>query len=115
MAHRVLSVALLVAPITALSYDPARSLAPLHRLLLQRTVQTQTVYLTDFHDEAKAQWLANYLDPQAPVWKSNCGRPMLRSCVCAMAWRFHAIDAMLSPWPRRLDGVEAHEGPRKIT
>ena len=68
MAHRVLSlVALLVAPTTALSYDPARSLAPLHRLLLQRTVQTQTVYLTDFHDEAKAQWLANYLDPQAPM------------------------------------------------
>ena len=33
-----------------------------------------------------------------------------RSCVCAMAWRFHAIDATLSPWPRRLDGVEAHEG-----
>jgi len=32
-----------------------------------------------------------------------------RSCVCAMAWRFHAIDATLSPWPRRLDGVEAHE------
>jgi hypothetical protein len=26
-----------------------------------------------------------------------------------MAWRFHAIDATLSPWPRRLDGVEAHE------
>ena len=35
-----------------------------------------------------------------------------RSCVCAMAWRFHAIDATLSPWPRRLDGVETHEGPR---
>ena len=27
-------------------------------------------------------------------------------CVCAMAWRFHAIDATLSPWPRRLDGVD---------
>ena len=25
-----------------------------------------------------------------------------RSCVCAMAWRFYAIDATLSPWPRRL-------------
>ena len=23
-----------------------------------------------------------------------------------MAWRFHAIDATLSPWPRRLDGVD---------
>ena len=47
------------------------------------------------------------------MWKSNFGRPTpstrccLRSCVCAMAWRFHAIDATLSPW-RRLDGVEAH-------
>ena len=30
-------------------------------------MQTQTVYLTDFHDEAKAQWLANYLDLQAPM------------------------------------------------
>merc|ERR1719487_1115176 len=55
------------------------------------------------------------------VWKSNFGRPTpstrccLRSCVCAMAWRFHAIDATLSPWPRRLDGVEAHEGPRNIS
>jgi hypothetical protein len=29
-----------------------------------------------------------------------------------MAWRFHAIDATLSPWPRRLDGAEVHEGPR---
>ena len=28
-----------------------------------------------------------------------------------MAWRFRAIDATLSPWPRRLDGVEAHSHP----
>ena len=28
-----------------------------------------------------------------------------RSRVCAMAWRSHAIDAMLSLWPRWLDGV----------
>ena len=27
-----------------------------------------------------------------------------------MAWRCYAIDATLCPWPRRLDGVEAHEG-----
>ena len=32
-----------------------------------------------------------------------------------MAWRFYAIDATLSPWQRRLDGVEAHEGPRNIS
>ena len=35
-----------------------------------------------------------------------------RSRVCAMAWRFHAVDATSSPGPRRLDGVGAHEGPR---
>ena len=29
-----------------------------------------------------------------------------------MAWSFQAIDATLSPWPRRLDGVEVHEGPQ---
>ena len=27
----------------------------------------------------------------------------------------HAIDATSSPWPRRLDGAEAHEGPRNIS
>jgi len=59
----MLALALLVTPAAALSND----LLPLQRLLLQRTVQTQTVYLTDFHDEAKGQWLANYLDPQAPL------------------------------------------------
>ena len=37
-----------------------------------------------------------------PVWKSNFGRPTPstrrrpRNCICSMAWRFHAIDA-LSP------------------
>ena len=25
------------------------------------------------------------------------GAPRFRSCVCAMAWRFHAVDATLSP------------------
>ena len=50
------------------------------------------------------------------VRKSNFGRSTpstrccLRSCVCSMAWSFQAIDATLSPRPRRLDGVEVHEG-----
>ena len=34
---------------------------------------------------------------QLAGWKSNFGRPTPLSCVCAMAWRFPAIDAMLSP------------------
>ena len=51
-----------------------------------------------------------------PVWKSNFGRPRcLRSCVCSMAWSFQAIDATLSPRPRRFDGVEVHKGPRNIS
>ena len=55
------------------------------------------------------------------VWKSNFGRPTPsrrycpRNCICSMAWRFYAIDATLSPWPRRLDGVEAHEDSRNIS
>ena len=56
---------------------------------------------------------AGHLPLQALVWKSNFGRPScLCSCVCAMAWNFQAIDATLSPWPRRLDGVEVHKGLR---
>ena len=41
-------------------------------------------------------------DEYDAVWKSNFGRPTpstrccLSSCVCSMAWRFHAIDASLS-------------------
>ena len=38
-------------------------------------------------------------------------RPWACTCVDIMLRRhLHAIDATLSPWPRRLDGVEAHEG-----
>jgi hypothetical protein len=32
-----------------------------------------------------------------------------------MAWSFQAIDATLSPRPRRFDGVEVHKGPRNIS
>ena len=36
-----------------------------------------------------------------PEWKSRAPHAIdatsFRSCVCAMAWRFHAIDAMSSP------------------
>ena len=37
--------------------------------------------------------------------------PMVVNCVEIKLRASHAIDATLSPWPRRLDGVEAHEGP----
>ena len=43
-----------------------------------------------------------------PEWNRISGAPRhRRDVVPAMAWRFHAIDATLSPWPRRLDGVES--------
>ena len=49
------------------------------------------------------------------VWKSNFGSTAHAidptsspNCICSMAWKFYAIDATSSPWPRRLDGVEAH-------
>ena len=46
------------------------------------------------------------------MWKSNFGRPprrCLSSRVCSRAWSFQAIDATLSPSPRRSDGVEVHD------
>ena len=70
------------------------------------------VYLT--HDSAPGRkqhirgWkhrenVKQYYEQHMTVWKSNFGRPtpstryFLRSCVCSMTWRFHAIDATLSP------------------
>ena len=47
--------------------------------------------------------------------KDNDGGFLAATCVEIKCRAPHAIDATLSPWPRRLDGVEAHEGPRKIT
>ena len=49
---------------------------------------------------------------RAPTPSTRC---CLRSCVCSMAWSFQAIDATLSPRPRRFDGVEVHKGPRNIS
>ena len=46
-----------------------------------------------------------------PVWKSNSGAPRHRRCVCAMAWRVHAIDATLSIEPNSLvDSTQAWPG-----
>ena len=43
------------AVVGAFSGRPQRPTLPLLNLLLQRSIQTQVVYLSDFHDEAKAQ------------------------------------------------------------
>ena len=48
------------------------------------------------------------LRPPRPVGRAR--RPRARAGVERRS-RFHAIDATLSQWPRRLDGVEAHKGP----
>ena len=48
---------------------------------------------------------------RAPTPSTRC---RLRSCVCSMAWSFQAVDATLSPRPRRLDGVDVYEGPRTM-
>ena len=45
----------------------------------------------------------------------TCRAPCRRDSVGSMAWSFQAIDATLSPRPRRLDGVDVHEGPRNIS
>ena len=95
------------------------------RVLLSTVLNCSPMRITKKFSGRNALPRGRYRRTAAPepaaVWKSNFGRPTpstrraFRSCVCAMAWRFHAIDATLSPWPRRLDGVEAHEGPRNIS
>ena len=46
------------------------------------------------------------------IYQATSPREDVPACVETKFWAPHAIDATLSPWPRRLDGVEAHEGPR---
>jgi len=68
----------------------ASSLGPLtpslSRFLLQRAVQTQCCYLTEFHDEAKAAWLAGFDDPAAPM-----GAEALSDKECRAV--YHGLDA----------------------
>lgn len=63
--------------------------SPLHRLLLQRSVQTQVVYLTEFHDEVKASWLAEFGAPCAPMEAVRLGRRECRP-------KYHGLDGMAS-------------------
>ncbi len=69
-------------------------------------------------------WLAGDRDPSPDAASGESGDEtaavvdagsLLAALVCVeIKFRApHAIDAMLSPWPRRLDGVEAHEGPHR--
>ena len=44
--------------------------------------------------------------------KDNDGGFLAATCVEIKFRAPHAIDATSDPWPRRLDGVEAHERPR---
>ncbi|KAH8060680.1 hypothetical protein JL722_4793 [Aureococcus anophagefferens] len=63
--------------------------AAFRRLLLQRSVQTQIVYLTDFHDEVKATWLGEYGSPAAPL-----GTVRLSNTECLP--KYHGLDAFSS-------------------
>ncbi|KAJ8598517.1 hypothetical protein CTAYLR_001392 [Chrysophaeum taylorii] len=58
----------------------------LGKLLLQRSVQTQVVYLTEFHDEVKAEWLSTFLSPCAPL-----GTVRLSQRECKP--EYHGLDA----------------------
>jgi len=82
-ARAAASLALLVC---ATAYETPARLVPISRLLLQRTVQTQTMYLSDFHDEAKGEWLAQYLDPKVPL-------DVVRISNQESLPRYHGLDA----------------------
>lgn len=76
-------LALINARTNALS-APEVSLA---RLLLQRSVQTQVVYLTEFHDQMKAEWVSQFGSPCAPL-----GTVRLSQRECKP--EYHGLDGM---------------------
>lgn len=65
----------------------ASALESVSRLLLQRSLQTQVCYMMEFHDEPKAQWLANYGDPAASLEAEFLSDRDLRP-------KFHGLDAI---------------------
>ena len=77
------------------------------RVLLSTVLNCSPMRITKKFSGRNALPRGRYRRTAAPepaaVWKSNFGRPTpstrraFRSCVCAMAWRFHAIDATFSP------------------
>ncbi|KAJ1462728.1 hypothetical protein M885DRAFT_505773 [Pelagophyceae sp. CCMP2097] len=84
---RLLLLCAFAAPAAALMHE---SLA---RLLLQRTLQTQVTYLTDFHDEVKANWLCGYGDPCASL-----GAMRLSNEECTP--KYHGLDVFSSHSPK---------------
>ena len=65
---------------------PADNRAGLLHLLTQRSVQTNVYYLTNFHDEPKAKWLARYREPVVSL-------EMDRISDRSVQPRYHGLDA----------------------
>ena len=78
-------VALAVFPLSCVALVE-QTKGAMYRLLLQRSVQTQVVYLTDFHDEVKATWLCEFGAPAAPM-----GTVRLSNTECLP--KYHGLDA----------------------
>jgi len=61
-ARSFLCAVLWAAPVAA--WTPAAGMRrEVMQLLTQRAVQTQVVYLSTFHDEAKSEWVASFSEP----------------------------------------------------
>jgi hypothetical protein len=81
---RELAFLVILGVVSAL--QPSDSRAGLLHLLTQRSVQTNVYYLTNFHDEPKAKWLARYREPVVSL-------EMDRISDRSVQPRYHGLDA----------------------
>jgi hypothetical protein len=81
---RELAFLVILGAVSAL--QPSDSRAGLLHLLTQRSVQTNVYYLTNFHDEPKAKWLAKYREPVVSL-------EMDRISDRSVQPRYHGLDA----------------------
>ena len=81
---RELAFLVILGAVSAL--QPSDNRAGLLHLLTQRSVQTNVYYLTNFHDEPKAKWLARYREPVVSL-------EMDRISDRSVQPRYHGLDA----------------------
>ena len=81
---------LLLLVVCVSGWSPKAEVTGLRQLLLQRSLQTQLIYLTDFHDELRAEWLSEFGDPCFPLGT-------VRVSMKESLPKFHGLDA-LTEW-----------------
>ena len=91
---------------------PGRTSRHIERIIgaqKQLRLQDLLILATDtesLHPDIDTDIVLLFFCVEIKLWASRAiDATRFPNCVCSMAWRFHAINATLSPWPRRLDRV----------